>query len=285
MLEMNSRSYRILTTSLIYLVAIAGALTIATLRSRAKVKPPAEPEVEYSEPAPRASNKPFFSLSTHRTYGSKDSARLWVDYHGIKQLDFRVYQIKDPRKFFTELENPHQMGEREEQELASSLPQKKSFLERVRSFKRWAFSGIQAFVRGQLQRDSRQAFNQKFRKEADPVRTPLNVSDFARVPLLNPKSLVTSWCEPLPPLENEYEPRMIPLGKRDPGVYLVEAVENDLRAYTVVVISDLTMIDKTTRDGELLIYTVDRKTGEPRPGTQIEVVKEKKTIASGGTDG
>ena len=224
------------------------------------------------------------SLSTHRTYGTSDNARLWVDYQGINHLDFRVYQVKDPRKFFTELKNPHQLGKQEEQDVASSLPRRKSFLEKVRGFKRWAFSGIQAFVRGQLRHDARQAFNHKFRKEADPIRTPLNVSDYARVPLLNPNLLVSSWREPLPPLENEYDQRMIPLGKRAPGVYLVEAVENDLRAYTVVVVTDLTMIDKTTRDGELLIYTVDRKTGEPRPGAQIEVVKEKKTIAGGVTD-
>ena len=284
MLEMNSRSYRILTASLIYLVAIAGALSIATLRSRAKAKPETNTEPVYSESERRPSGKPFFSLSTHRTYGTSDNARLWVDYQGVDHLDFRVYQVRDPRKFFTQLKNPHQMGEHEEAEVASSLPHRKSFLERVRGFKRWAYTGIKAFVRGQLQHDSRQAFNQKFRKEADPIRTPLNVSDYARVPLLNPDLLVSSWREPLPPLENEYDQRMIPLGKRTPGVYLIEAVENDLRAYTVVVVTDLTMIDKTARDGELLIYTVDRKTGEPRPGAQVEVIKEKKTVASGVTD-
>jgi uncharacterized protein YfaS (alpha-2-macroglobulin family) len=273
-----------MTATLIYLVAIAGALTIATLRSRAKSKPPADTETAYSEPARVPSSKPFFSLSTHRTYGTGDNARLWVDYQGVDHLDFRVYQVKDPRKFFTELKDPHQMGKHEEEEVASSLPHRRSFLEKVRGFKRWAYSGIKAFVREQLQHDSRLAFNEKFRKESDPIRTPLNVSDYARVPLLNPEMLVSSWREPLPPLENLYDQRMIPLGKRTPGVYLVEAVENDLRAYTVVVVTDLTMIDKTTSDGELLVYTVDRKTGEPRPGTQVEVVKEKKTIASGTTD-
>jgi len=282
--EMNSRSYRVLTTSLIYLVAIAGALTIATLRSRAKLKRETITEPAYSQAERRPSGKPFFSLSTHRTYGTSDNARLWVDFQGVDHLDFRVYQVKDPRKFFTQLKNPHQMGEHEEEEVVSSLPHRKSFLERVRGFKRWAYSGIKAFVRGQLQHDSRQAFNQKFRKEADLIRTPLNVSDYARVPLLNPDLLVSSWREPLPPLENEYDQRMIPLGKRTPGVYLIEAVENDLRAYTVVVVTDLTMIDKTTRDGELLVYTVDRKTGEPRPGAQVEIVKEKKTVATGVTD-
>jgi uncharacterized protein YfaS (alpha-2-macroglobulin family) len=281
--EMNSRPKRFLTSSLIYLVVIAAALTVATLRSRAKAKP-ANTVPEYTETVRPPAGKPFFSLSTHRTYGASDNARLWVDYQGVDHLDFRVYQVRDPRKFFSGLKDPHQMGEQEEQAVASSLPHRRSFLERVRTFKRWAFSGIQTFVRGQLQRESRTAFNKKFRKEADPLRTPLNVSDYARVPLLNPDLLVSSWREPLPPLENEYDQRMIPLGKRSPGVYLVEAVENDLRAYTVVVVTDLTMIDKTTRDGELLVYTVDRKTGEPRPGTQVEILKDQKTVASGVTD-
>ena len=281
---MNSRSYRVLTTSLIYLVAIAGALTIATLGSRAKAKPDTLAEVMEAEITPRASGKPFFSLQTHRTYGTSDNPRIWVDYQGIDHLDFRVYQVKDPRKFFTELKDPHRIGEDEKKEIASTLPQRKSFLEKVRGLKRWAFSGIKTFVRTQLQHDSRTAFNQKFRKEKDPVRTPLNASDYARVPLLNPGLLVTSWREPLTPLENEYDPRVIPLGKQSPGVYLVEAVQNDLRAYTVVVVTDLTMIDKTTADGGLLIYTVDRKTGEPRPGTQVEIVKNKTTVATGTTD-
>src|SRR6185295_11147870 len=279
---MNSRSYRVLTTALIYLVAIAAALTVATLRSRVKAKS-AEPAPAYPEKR-LPSDKPYFSLSTHRTYGTADNARLWVDYQGVDHLDFRVYQVRDPRKFFTGLDDPHQMGEREEAEVATTLPHRESFLEKVRGLKRWAYGGIQAFVRGQLRRDSRQAFNQKFRKENDIVRPPLNESDYARVPLLNPDMLVKSWREPLPPLENDYDQRMIPLGKRDPGVYLVEAVQNDLRAYTVVVVTDLTMIDKTTRDGELLVYTVDRKTGEPRPGAQVEIVREQKTVASGVTD-
>jgi uncharacterized protein YfaS (alpha-2-macroglobulin family) len=283
LVQNNSRSYRALTASVIYLVAIAAALTVATLRSRAKAKP-ADTASDYTEPVRPRSGKPFFSLSTHRTYGSSDNPRIWVDYQGVDHLDFRVYQVKDPRKFFTELKDPHQMGEREEEEVASSLPHRKSFLERVRGFKRWAYSGVKEFVRSQLQRDSREAFNLKFRKEADPIRTPLNVSDYARVPLLNPDLLVSSWREPLQPLENEYDPRMVPLGKRTPGVYLIEAVQNDLRAYTVIVVTDLTMIDKTTRDGELLVYTVDRKTGEPRPGTQVEIVKQQKTVASGVTD-
>ncbi|HEY5884000.1 MAG TPA: hypothetical protein VIT88_04900, partial [Pyrinomonadaceae bacterium] len=281
---MNSRSHRLLTASLVYILVIAGALTLAAMRSRAKVKPEPEPMPAAEETVRPPATKPFFSLSTNRTFGSTESPRLWIDYQAVNQMDFRVYQVKDPRKFFTGLKDPHQMGKDEEEEVVSALPKKKSFLERIRSVKRWAHAGIKSFVRLQLPRGSRTAFNQKFRKEDDPVRTPLNVADYARMPLLNPDMLVTSWREMLPPLENLYDKRMIRLDKQTPGVYLVEAVAGDLRAYTVVVVTDLTMIDKTTRDGELLIYTVDRKSGEPRPGAQIEVIKEKKTVVSGVTD-
>src|SRR6185503_16546763 len=101
-LETNSRSYRVFTAGLIYLVAIGVALSIATLRSRAKKSDDSGfslTDLNDADSQPRpASAKPFFSLSTHRTYGSSDNARMWVDYQGIDHLDFRVYQVKDPRK-------------------------------------------------------------------------------------------------------------------------------------------------------------------------------------------
>lgn len=283
MFEISSQSYRILAGVIVYVTVIAGALTIATYRSRAGETITTEPAPVVVSTEPTLA-KPFFSLSTRRTYGSHERARFWIDYHNVQTLDFRVYQIKDPLKFFTQLSDPHQMGEREEEEFQGSVRQTPSVLERFRSLKRWAYAGIKSYIRTQLQRDSRQRFNHKFRAEAEPSRMPLNVADYARVPLLNPDQLVSSWREPLPPLENQYDRRMIPLGKRDRGVYLVEAVNGDLRAYTVVVVTDLTMVEKTASNGELLVYAVDRKTGEPRSNARVQVIKEKKTLADGVTD-
>jgi uncharacterized protein YfaS (alpha-2-macroglobulin family) len=85
-------------------------------------------------------------------------------------------------------------------------------------------------------------------------------------------------------LENVYDRRLVPLGKREPGVYLVEAVGDELRAYTIVVVTDLAMVEKSSPNGELLVYAVDRRTGEPRPDTQVELVKARKTIAAGRTN-
>ncbi|HEY6120835.1 MAG TPA: MG2 domain-containing protein, partial [Pyrinomonadaceae bacterium] len=263
----------------VYLIVIASVCTVAVLRTRA-MQAALPRQVNQTQPA---SAQPYFSLSTHRTFGTTEGARFWIDYQNLDHLDFRVYQVKDPARFFAQLGNPHQMGDRDREEVAT-LRNHPSLLERVRALKHWALTGLKEYVRAQLARDSREAFNHKFRAPDPNKRIPLNVADYARVPLLNPNQLVSSWREPLPLLENQYDRRMIPLGKRDAGVYLVEAVEGDLRAYTVVVVTDLAMIEKTTHDGDLMVYTVDRRTGDPRPNATVQIVRGKKTIASGTTD-
>src|SRR5258708_4203987 len=113
--------------------------------------------------------KPFFSLATHRPSGTVETARLWIDYHGLESLDFGVYRINEPVKFFAQLSNPHQMGDREEEQLATTLKSHPSLLERVRALKQWATTRVKGYVRSQIQQDSRQSFNQKFRAE-QPAR-------------------------------------------------------------------------------------------------------------------
>jgi uncharacterized protein YfaS (alpha-2-macroglobulin family) len=133
-------------------------------------------------------------------------------------------------------------------------------------------------------RPHRETFNQKFRKEPPAERTPLNVADYARVPLLNPDQKVKDWREKLPALENEYDSRMIPLGKLDSGVYLIEGVSAGMRAYSIAIVTNLTMIEKTNRHGQVMVYIVDRKTGAPHEGVSVEVSKAKNTLAAGHTD-
>lgn len=280
MLKDNSRNHRGLITVAVYLLVIAGALSISTLRLRAQS---GAVETAASGSASTATYKPYFSLSTNRTYGTADRGRVWINYAGIDQMDFRVYRVDDPVGFFKKLENPHQMGEGEKTQIISTLKQEPSALEKVRSFKVSIFKSIKDYFRNQLRRGTRESLNQKLNREGD--RQPLNVADYARVPLLgNPDQLVSSWREKLTPLDNLYDTRMVMLGKRDPGVYLIEAVNGDLRAYTIAIVTDLTMINKTTPTGEMLVYAADRKSGAPREGVKVEIIKAKKTVAKGTTD-
>src|SRR5437764_5879586 len=119
------------------------------------------------------------------------------------------------------------------------------------------FSAVKEYVRTHLLKQHREVFNEKFREEPESVRTPLNVADYARVPLLNPDQKVKDWREKLPALEKEYDSRMIPLGKIDSGVYLIEAVNGGMRAYSLAIVTNLTMIEKTTKHGQVLVYIVD----------------------------
>jgi len=269
-----------LSPVLIYVLIITCAVSIA----RSRQQTAAAEEMPESRVTTEVASQPFFSLSTTRTFGANENPRLWLDHRGLASLDFRVYRINDPERFFTQLSDPHQIGEDEQTQLASRLSRRPSLLERVRGIKLWAYLGIRNYFREQLKPDTRYSFNQKFRAPETTRRVPLNVADYARVPVLNPNQLVTSWRESLPPLEDAFDRRMIPLGKRESGVYLVEAVGGDLRAYTVVVVTDLVLVEKASANGDLLIYAVDRKNGEPRADARVEVVRERQTLASGRTD-
>ena len=101
------------------------------------------------------------------------------------------------------------------------------------------------------------------------------------MPLLNAAQVVTSWREILPPLA-EADGRRIPLELDQPGVYVVEAVHDRLRAYTIVVIWDVGLVTKSA-PGQLFVYTADRFTGEPVAGCGLVMLAHQAVAARGET--
>ena len=273
---------RYVATGIIYLALVASVLGFNVIRARTAA-PPTQPEPDKA-PTLVSDAKPYFSLTTNRSYSPNESARLWANYKNVEYLDFRVYRVKDPNKFFKQLDDPHEMGEKEKEQISQGYGASPSLLDRTHRLKVSLYGAIKDFVRAHLQRDHREAFNQKYRKEPPAERTPLNVADYARVPLLNPDQKVKDWREKLPALENEYDSRLIPLGKLDSGVYLIEGVNEGLRAYSIAIVTNLTMIEKTNRHGQVMVYIVDRKTGAPHEGVSVEVTNAKNTLATGQTD-
>ncbi len=277
----NTKIRRFLATGIIYLALGASVLGFNVIRART-APPPSKPAAEI--PPTVSTTNPYFSLTTNRSYSPNESARLWASYQNIDHLDFRVYRIKDPNKFFKQLDNPHEMGEKEKEEISQGYGARRSLLERTHGLKTSLFGAVKDYVRTHLLQQHRETFNQKFRKEPPAERTPLNVADYARVPLLNPDQKVKDWREKLPALENEYDSRMIPLGKMDSGVYLIEGVNGGMRAYSIAIVTNLTMIEKTNRHGQVMVYIVDRKSGAPHEGVSVEVTNAKNTLANGKTD-
>ncbi|HZI46414.1 MAG TPA: MG2 domain-containing protein, partial [Pyrinomonadaceae bacterium] len=278
----NPKTRRYVATGIVYLALVASVFGFNVIR--AKTAKPPEPSAAQPETPTVASTKPYFSLTTNKTYSPNETARVWASYQNVDFLDFRVYRVKDPNKFFKQLDDPHQMGEKEKEVLAKGYGARTSLLERTHRFKLSIFSAVKDYVRDHLLPGHRATFNEKFRKEKESARTPLNVADYARVPLLNPDQKVKDWREKLPTPENEYDQRTVPIGKMDPGVYLIEGVNGDLRAYSIAIVTSLTMVQKSTKDGQVLVYVVDRKTGAPREGADVEITGVKNTLATGKTD-
>ncbi|MCU1268030.1 MAG: alpha-2-macroglobulin-like protein [Acidobacteria bacterium] len=279
MSKLGPRGQQLLKASAVYIAVIIAVLAFSVVRARLM----ANKRADVTEP-PVYTSQPFFSLTTNRTFSSAERAKLSVSYRSVDHLDFRVYQVKDPLKFFKQLEEPHKMGENEKEQLSNNYRSRLALLERTHSLKSLLYSSIKDYVRRQLQRDHREVFNQKFRQSGGPSRTPLNIADYARVPLLNSNQLVSAWRERLPTSSEEYDQQIVSLGTNKPGVYLVEAVNENLRAYSIAVVTDLTMVQKSTRDGQVVVYAVDRKSGVPHANVNVEIARGKESLTTGVTD-
>ena len=278
--QTSSRLKKVGINVALYAVILAGVVGFSFIRARMTAAQAANEQAN----APIFTNEPFFSLTTNRTYSPSERVRVSASYRSIDHLDFRVYHVNDPLKFFKQLENPHQVGEDEKEQLSSGYQSRLRLLERTHSLKSRIFTAIKDYIRVQLQRDYREKFNKKFRPQEGPSRTPLNVADYARVPLLNSNQLVSVWRERLPISGEDYDEQMINVGPQKPGVYLIEAVNENLRAYSIAIVTELTLVQKTTRDGQLMVYIVERKSGVPHPNVAVEVAHGKDKVTTGTTD-
>jgi uncharacterized protein YfaS (alpha-2-macroglobulin family) len=70
---------------------------------------------------------------------------------------------------------------------------------------------------------------------------------------------------------------------KESGVYLVEATAAGLRAYTIVIVSDIAVITKVS-EGQVLSYVVERKSGKPVGGAEVLLWVDSKEAARSQTN-
>ena len=223
-----------------------------------------------------ADERPAFSLSTSQVFTTKDAPNFYLTFRRIPTLDVRVYKVKDPFTFFSSLKDPHQLGSEE-----PYVPQERSWIERLADWKRWQRQEVQSFARRQVSHTYRASRRADTDKSQVSQRVTLNVNTFAQVPLLNPDQLVTSWRELLPN-HRDPEVRRVPLDVKTPGIFVVEAVHDLIRAYTVVIVSDVGLVTKTS-PGQLVMFAANRFTGEPAAACGVRVLANQKTLGEGQT--
>ena len=224
-----------------------------------------------------ADTRPAFSLSTREVFTTRDAPSFYLTFRRVPQLDVRVYKVRDPFAFFGGLKDPHQFGTDEPYD----VPQERSWIERLSDWKRRQRSTLRGVARAQLSRRYRAERRAATDKTETAQRVQLNVNTFAQVPLLNPDQLITSWRELLPN-NRDAEVRRVPLSVSEPGVYLVEAVHDLLRAYTIVMVSDIGVVTKSS-PGQVLMFAANRFTGEPMPACDVRVIAAQKAVAEGTT--
>jgi len=213
----------------------------------------------------------YFSMSSDRTYrpGEKVEVNLYSSKNAAMQ--FRVYRVNDAVKFFSQLQDLHSFGGQ-----APRLPrQAKGWLERFHAWKHRVWAWIRDVIRAQFSGDSRHAIRMWRKGETEQPKTGTQAEEFAQIAVLNQQQLVATWKF----AAEGGASRNVEVPVKDKGVYVVEAASGGLRAYTIVVVTEMAIITKTT-PGKLLCYVVNRNTGSPVTGATVRVWIAQQEIAN-----
>ena len=102
------------------------------------------------------------------------------------------------------------------------------------------------------------------------------------MPVLNQQQVVSVWNWTVPSHER-WESVNVAVPVSDKGVYLVEATNGTLRAYTIIVITEIAVITKAA-PGRLMSFVVNRRSGDPIAGTMVRVWVDQIEVAAKATD-
>ncbi len=217
-----------------------------------------------------AEKKIYFSLTTNRTFSPQEKPKIQLYAHGVDALEFRVYHLRDPLKFFQKLDDVHQFGP---QRSPREQIDERTWLERFHDWKQSLWRWIRNFFRRQYSADSRAQIRERHSQGAQRSNVT-GASAFTNVPVLNSQQLVARWRVQLPP-KYVSEASDLPIDSLPAGAYVVEATDGTYRAYTVLLISNLALVTKAS-SGNLLAFTTDREKGEPLPTTTVTTWRHKK---------
>ena len=220
----------------------------------------------------------YFALSSSRTYAPGEKPTVELSIVDVPSMEFRLYRVKDPILFFRNLPELHSLGGR-----APRLPHRLSLLERFHEWKRQVRFLVRQLFREQFSSDSRAQIRDWLaeRESRRPVQPAPTV--FAELPVLNPEQLVAKWQQRFWRSER-WQSHTIPVPASGKGLYVVEGVYGGLRAYTLVIVTDLAIVTKSS-PGHILAFVVNRQSGVPRDACPVWVWSNKKEVAQLQTNG
>jgi uncharacterized protein YfaS (alpha-2-macroglobulin family) len=203
-----------------------------------------------------------FSLTTRQSFVTGESVSIELSAQNVDQLEFRLYRVKDPVKFFRQLPDPRGFGG-----AAPPVPRSRTFLERLRFWKQSVRFDMRRLVKKQFGMEEGARLRAWMKRPLAPPAA--QVQTFAEVPLLNPQQLIRRWTVRVAKLQ-PWESQTVQVETPGDGLYIVEATDLDLRAATVVNVSPIAIIAKIA-PGQIAAQLVNAKTGEPMSG-DLELV-------------
>ena len=211
----------------------------------------------FSPAVSRAAPAVSFSLSTSRTFSPSEKPSIHLYARNVDELEFRIYKVQDPEKFLTGLEDLHSFGSGTPWGPKEQIDER-TWLEKFHDWKHHYWFLIREFFRGQFSQPSRDALRSKQAGLAKRSRI-VGVAEFAQIPLLNDKQLVARWRQEMPPTYVS-DAQELPIDPLPTGMYLVEVTDGHYKAYTLLMVSRMALITRTT-SGSVLAYSVDRQIG------------------------
>jgi uncharacterized protein YfaS (alpha-2-macroglobulin family) len=221
-----------------------------------------------------------FTLSTSRTFSPDEKPTVHLYAHNVDELEFRVYRVRDPGKFLSQLPELHSFGDRSPWDEKEQIDER-TWLERFHDWKHDIWFRIRQFFRGQFSHASRDRMRAKQSGMAKRSRI-VGEAQFAQIPLLNDKQLVARWKQEMPPTYVS-DSQDLAVDKLAAGLYLVEATDGRYKAYTLLVVSRMALITRTL-NGQVMAFAVDRTTGAPRAKVAVSLGFGRETKASAVTD-
>jgi alpha-2-macroglobulin len=222
--------------------------------------------------------KIYFSVTTNKTFRPNEKPKIQLYAHDVDALEFRVYKVKDPLKFFQQLDDVHQFGP---QYSPPEHVDERTWLERFHDWKMSLWHSIRNFFRGQYSAEARAEIRERHSQGGQ--RTGITgATGFAAVPVLNSQQLVARWKLDLPP-RYVSESSDLPMDSLPSGTYVVEATDGTYRAYTVLLVSRMVLVTKTS-NGRVFAFTADRDKGEFVAESLVSTWHHKKQAAQFKTD-
>jgi len=219
----------------------------------------------------------FFSLASERTYLPGEKPTVAVYSHNVSTLEFRVYRVKDEVKFFSQMQELHTFGGR-----GPAMPkQARTWLEKFHAWKHRIWAWFRDFIRAQFSPESRHKIRLWRMGRKEKKQGP-KIESYAQVPVLNPQQVVSVWKWTVP-AHQRWESQTVPIPVSEKGVYLVEATNGQLRAYTVIVVTEIAIITKGA-PGRLMSFVVDRRSGDPIAGAMVRVWIDQQEVAAKSAD-